>query len=75
MTQVTVERAAAQLPELLKSVRNGEEVIITEGECPVAKLIGLGPAAAKRRAGTAKGLISIAADFDAPLPDFDAYMQ
>lgn len=27
-----------------------------------------------RKAGSAKGLISIAPDFDAPLPDFDEYM-
>ncbi len=27
-----------------------------------------------RKAGSAKGLIRIAPDFDAPLPDFDEYM-
>jgi antitoxin (DNA-binding transcriptional repressor) of toxin-antitoxin stability system len=32
-------------------------------------------AARPRKAGSARGLIKIAPDFDAPLPDFDEYTK
>lgn len=79
MTIVSVEQASnLLLLDLIKKVNDGEEVIITEGEQPIAKII---PTSFKHliekkkiKAGSAKGLIEIADDFDEPLEDFKEYM-
>ena len=52
-----VERAAA-----------GEEIIIARGGEPKARLAPLAPKRAVRRPGLLRGKITIARDFDAPLP-------
>jgi len=56
------------LAQLLKRARQGEDIIIVEGEKPVARFILLDKNNIKRVPGTAKGQIIIANDFDAPLP-------
>ena len=53
----------------------GEEVVITQNDQPVLKLIRVIAPKVRRKAGSAKGLITMASDFDAPLEDFRAYMQ
>ncbi len=68
-----MEQARVQLEELLKTVQDGEEVIITKDEQPLAKLIAV-PMKSKREFGSAKGLIQIPSDFDEPLDDFTEYM-
>jgi len=50
-------------------------VVITQNDQPVLKLVHVVAPKARRKAGSAKGLISMASDFDAPLEDFRAYMQ
>jgi len=78
MTIVSVEQASNSLIDLIKKVTEGEEVIITEGEQPVAKIIAISNKylgdKKKIKAGSAKGLIEIADDFDEPLEDFKEYM-
>ena len=65
---VTVNEAKAQFSELIDLVRKGEEVIITETEGPVARLVPYDQVVARRTPGTARGQIRVADDFDAPLP-------
>ena len=36
--QVSIEAAAKTLPELIEAVRNGQEVVILDGDRPVARL-------------------------------------
>jgi len=79
-TQIELENAADCLPQLAEEVSKGGEVILTKGDRPVARLVGYPDAGAyeqagKRRLGTAKGLITIADDFDEPLEDFEEYMR
>lgn len=72
MHEVTIEEAQGQLPSLIDEISNGEEIVITSGNKPVAKLVSV--AAGKRPGfGILKGQISIADDFDEPLPDFEDY--
>ena len=47
----------------------GEEIIIARAGKPVARLAPLAPRRAEREPGLWRGLIKIAEDFDAPLPD------
>ena len=77
MVMVSVEDAQARLKDLIAQIIPGEEVIITEGDHPVARLIALPPRKNQpRRLGTLKGtVLYMAPDFDAPLDDFKEYME
>ncbi|MBN2391262.1 MAG: type II toxin-antitoxin system Phd/YefM family antitoxin [Anaerolineae bacterium] len=67
---LSVTDASINLAQLLKRARHGEDIIIVEGEKPVARFVLLDKSNIKRMPGTAKGQITIAEDFDAPLPEF-----
>ena len=75
MTVVTVEEAQARLSQLLHGLAPGEEILITEGQRPVAKLIGQGVASRKpRQPGSGKGKLIILKEDDEHLKDFEEYM-
>ena len=72
---ITLEEAQAHLAELISKLAPGEEVVITENQQPVARLLPV-KNKAQRKLGTMRGSIKyIAPDFDAPLDDFKEYMQ
>jgi len=68
MATVSIQEAQAKLSDLIHQLSPGEEVVITENSEPVAKLARTEP---KKqwpcKAGSAKGKIHIAPDFDEPL--------
>ena len=37
--QVALEEAASHLPELIREVRGGQEIVFTQGQQPVARLV------------------------------------
>ena len=65
---INVHEAKTGFSKLLKRVQLGEEIVIAKAGKPVARLVPLAEGAAVRKPGSAKGLISLSADFDAPLP-------
>ena len=67
--KVNIHEAKTNLSRLLAGVEKGEEVIIAKAGKPVARLVSVKERSDKRTPGTAKGKISIAENFDAPLPD------
>lgn len=67
MTTVNIHEAKTHLSKLLEQVEAGEEIIIARAGRPIAKLVGLEPAA-RRKPGLLKGQIWIADDFNDPLP-------
>ena len=74
MTTVSIQEAQAKLSDLIHRLTPGDEVVITENNQPVARLI---PAAVRppRKLGTLKGTVKyMAPDFDAPLDEFKEYM-
>jgi prevent-host-death family protein len=73
MSPVELEDAKEHLAELVEQAANGEEVVITRNNKPLARIVPIRPRKA-RQFGSAKGLIKIAEDFDAPLEDFRDYM-
>lgn len=75
MQQVTLDEAKARLVDLLEAAAAGEEVYITKDEEMSVQLVPRPARKRKRRFGSAKGLISMAPDFDAPLEDFKEYTQ
>jgi prevent-host-death family protein len=70
---ITVEEAQAKLKELIDGLSPGEEVIITENQLPVAKLVGKRMVRPPRPApGLGRGsVVYIAPDFDEPLDEFE----
>ena len=78
MPTVTLQEAQSRLADIIHRLGPGEEVVITEDDRPIARLL---PAKAEsqpapRRLGTLKGtVLYMAPDFDAPLDDFKEYME
>ena len=77
MSSISIDEARAKLSELIHGLHPGDEIVITEGEHPVARLVpAITGKAGKRQLGTLRGTVtSIAPDFDAPLEDFKEYME
>jgi antitoxin (DNA-binding transcriptional repressor) of toxin-antitoxin stability system len=74
--QVDFLEAKETLLELIEKTIAGEEIVITKDNEPVVKLVQT-QSPKKRwpsKAGSAKGLVWISDDFDAPLDDFHDYM-
>jgi len=66
---IAVENEKRPLGELVERMLEGAELIFTKGDRPVARLVPIQDKP-HRQFGSAKGLITIAEDFDAPLEDF-----
>jgi prevent-host-death family protein len=65
---VNVHEAKTHLSRLLERVAHGEEITIAKAGRPVARLVPIARAR-KRTLGADRGRVTIADDFDAPLPD------
>ncbi len=66
---VDVQEAQTNLQELLSLVREGAEVILTEGMTPIARLAPIALSPTPRVAGLHPGSIWTSEDFDEPLPE------
>jgi len=67
---VDVHGAHTTLKELLPLVTAGGEVILTEGNTPIARLVPISsPTLTPRVVGLHSGAIWTSEDFDEPLPD------
>ncbi len=76
MTTATLEEAQAKLPALIANLKPGEDIVITQDNHPVARLVAE-PAREQepRRPGSAAGILKILEEDDAHLEDFKEYMQ
>ena len=77
MSIVTIQEAQATLSDLIHRMIPGDEIVITDNNQPVARLVAAveKPAGKVRKLGTLAGsVLNIAPDFDAPLEDFKDYM-
>lgn len=71
-TTMDVNEAKQHLAQLLDLVKAGDEVLISEGSTPVARLTAVAPAALPRQsrvAGLHAGAIWVSDDFDQELPE------
>lgn len=68
-TSITIEEANTSLLDLLERVSQGEEITIIKDGQQVARLVPALATLPPRVPGTAVGMITIADDFDDPLPD------
>ena len=63
MTNVGVHEAKTNLSGLLRRVACGEEIVITNGGEPAARLVAITPVG-KKRIGSFAGQFTVPADFD-----------
>jgi len=76
MTSLPLQQVQAQLPELIHQLAPGDEVLITENDQPVARIVPAMPVRAARKLGSLSGTVRyMAADFDAPLDEFKEYTE
>jgi antitoxin (DNA-binding transcriptional repressor) of toxin-antitoxin stability system len=76
MSTITVQEAQVQLPDLIHRLFPGEEVILTENNQPVAKLVATAPPSQPRptpKLGTQRGSVLSMEHFDDPLEEFEEY--
>lgn len=74
MNAVSVKEAKAKLSELIHQLKPGDEIIITEKNLPVARLVSAETTRTQRKLGSLKGTVThMASDFDAPLDEFKEY--
>ena len=66
---MNVYEAKTHLSRLLRRVRAGEEIVIADNGEPVAKLVPFRIPGGTRELGGDEDLVTVASDFDAPLPD------
>ncbi len=71
MNQLDIKEVKSDFPKILELAIEGEEIIITRDNQPVAIL---SPAKKPLKRGSAKGKIWMSEDFDEPLDDFQEYM-
>jgi len=67
--KVNVHEAKTHFSRLLARVATGEEVVISKAGKPVARLVPVTEKRKQRTPGSAKGKLTLAKDFNAPLPD------
>lgn len=66
--QVNIHEAKTHLSRLLARAGEGEEIIIAKAGKPIARLVPIKGRVPHRQPGSAKGRVTVAPDFDAPLP-------
>ena len=66
---VDVREAQINLQDLLSLVREGTEIVLTEGTTPLARVVPLALTTVARVAGLHAGTIWTSEDFDDPLPE------
>ncbi len=69
MAVVNLHAAKTHLSRLVDQTAAGEEVIIAKAGKPVAKLVPVDRAPARRVLGRFAGQLRVSDDFDAPLPE------
>ncbi len=75
MQTITLDEAKVRLAQLIEAAASGEEVFITRDAGLSVQLVPRIFKKRKRAFGSAKGLISMSPQFDAPLDDFRDYSQ
>ncbi len=74
MHQVKLDEAKIRLLDLIEAAIKGEDVFILKDDQQTVQLVPVKLSERRPQFGSAKDLIVMADDFDAPLADFNEYM-
>lgn len=74
MTMVTIQEAQANLLDIIHKLLPGDELVITENDQPVAKLVASPAGKSRPMPGRCQGMLTIVAEDDEHLEDFKEYM-
>ena len=73
---ITVEEAQAKLKDLIHGLAPGEELVITENQKAVARLVSEPVQATRPPTGLGKGgIVYMPPDFDAPIDEMKEYIE
>lgn len=75
MHQVDISQATSSPKSLFQTALLCDEVVITQNNEPILKIVRLNQLKKRRQSGSAKGLIWMSDDFDAPLEELREYME
>jgi len=67
--KIDVQEAQTNLQDLLSLVREGAEIVLTEGTTPFARVLPIAVSDMPRLAGLHAGAMWTTDDFDEPLPE------
>jgi antitoxin (DNA-binding transcriptional repressor) of toxin-antitoxin stability system len=73
-TIVSIDEAQTRLAELIHHLAPGDEIIITENQQPVAKLVSHAKPLQRREPGRCKGMITLLVEDEEHLEGFKEYM-
>jgi antitoxin (DNA-binding transcriptional repressor) of toxin-antitoxin stability system len=74
MTMINLQDAQAKLPDLIHKLAPGDEVVITENDQPVARLIADRRPRKPRQPGNCNGMLTILQEDEEHLTDLAEYM-
>jgi len=75
---ITLEEAQANLKDFVHGLAPGDEIIITENQQTIAKIVSEQTKAVNQRPAPGMfpgSIVYMAPDFDAPLEEFKQYME
>ncbi|HML24481.1 MAG TPA: DUF2281 domain-containing protein [Aggregatilinea sp.] len=75
MEHYSIQEAQTDLPKLIAEARHGKTILIVSEDDQAVQLVPVPTPPKRRKAGSARGLVTLASDFDAPLADFGEYME
>jgi antitoxin (DNA-binding transcriptional repressor) of toxin-antitoxin stability system len=75
MYQIDISQATSSPESVFQTALSGDEIVITQNNEPILKKIRLNNPKNRRQSGSAKGLIWMSDDFDAPLEELREYME
>ena len=75
MERYSLRDAQIHLQQLIDDAQQGKTVFILDENEQAVQLVPVANIQKPRKAGSARGLVKIAADFDAPLADFNEYTE
>lgn len=74
--EYSIQEAQQQLKQLIEDAQQGKTVLIKDESGHIfVQLVPVPTKPSQRKAGSARGLVQMADDFDAPLADFDEYSR
>lgn len=73
MQKLGIQEAESRLRDLIEDAMQGKEVFIVKNSSQVVQLVPVKPQVRRPQFGSARGLIEMADDFDAPLDDLREY--